>query len=173
VSSGTSAHPDDAPRGWRIRPAQASDAVFLERLAERLTIGIPPWRDPVAMAATARGWWLADLQRTGQDAAVYIAETDDETPIGAVAVARSQHFTGTPQAEIGELAVLAEWEGRGIAAALLAQAEKWAREAGLPYVSLATGAANAHALGFYARNGYQQEDIRLTKSLKEATSGDQ
>jgi GNAT superfamily N-acetyltransferase len=165
MTSGTPIQPDDAPRGWRIRSAQSSDAVFLERLAERLAIGIPPWRHSAAMVATARGWWLADLQRVGQDAAVYIAETVDEAPIGAVAVARSQHFTGTPQAEVGELAVLTEWEGQGVASALLAQAEKWAREEGFPFVSLATGAANSHALDFYARSGYQREDIRLTKSV--------
>lgn len=117
------------------------------------------------MTATARGWLLHDLARVGEDAAVFLADTDDETPIGAVAVAHGQHFTGSPQAEIGELAVIAEWEGRGVAAALLDAAEAWARAAGLPFVSLATGAANTRALAFYARHGYQQEDIRLTKSL--------
>jgi GNAT superfamily N-acetyltransferase len=172
MSSASSIQPDDALRGWRIRLAQASDATFLECLAGRLAVGIPPWRDSAVMVATARGWWLADLQRIGQDAAVYIAETADEKPIGAVAVARSQHFTGAPQAEVGELAVLAEWEGHGVASALLAQAEEWAREEGLPFVSLATGAANSHALDFYARNGYQREDIRLTKPLKEGTSAE-
>jgi ribosomal protein S18 acetylase RimI-like enzyme len=157
--------PDDARHDWRIRAARASDAPFLERLAARLAIGIPPWRDEGAMAITARSWLLHDLARVGPDAAVLLAETGDGIPMGAVAVARSQHFTGSPQAEIGELAVVAEWEGRGVAAALLDAAEAWARAAGLPFVSLATGAANVRALAFYARHGYQQEDIRLTKPL--------
>jgi GNAT superfamily N-acetyltransferase len=154
-------------RDWRIRQARADDTAFLERLASRLAIGIPPWRDEAAMAATARGWLLADLERAGADTAVLLAETVDGDPIGAVAVARSQHFTGAPQAEIGELAVVAEWEGRGVAAALLAAAENWARERAFPFVSLATGAANARALAFYARHGYQPEDVRLTKLLAE------
>lgn len=158
-------HPGAEPHEWRIRSAQASDVAFLERLAERLVIGIPSWRDLAAMVVTARNWWLGDLQRVGLGAAVYIAETANAQPIGAVAVARSQHFTGAPQAEVGELAVLEEWESQGVASALLAQAEAWAREAGLPFISLATGAANARALGFYARNGYRPEDIRLTKPL--------
>ncbi len=119
------------------------------------------------MVATARGWLLGDLERAGHDAAMFLAETLDGSPVGAVAVARSQHFTGSPQAEVGELAVVAEWEGRGVAAALLATAEGWAREQGFPFISLATGAANARALAFYARHDYQREDVRLTKPLTE------
>lgn len=152
-------------RGWRIRPAQASDRAFLEDLASRLAIGIPPWRSAEAMAATARGWLLADLERVGDDAAVFLAETPEGEPVGAVAVASSHHFTGAAQAEVGELAVIAEWEGRGVGAALLAAAEEWARERQAPFISLATGAANTRALAFYARHGYQPEDVRLTKPL--------
>lgn len=155
----------DARRGWRIRPAQASDRAFLEQLAARLAIGIAPWRDADAMTATARQWLVSDLQRIGPDAAVLLAETLEGKPIGAVAVARSQHFTGAAQAEVGELAVVMEWEGHGVGAALLDAAEGWAREQALPFVSLATGAANARALAFYARHGYAQEDVRLTKPL--------
>jgi GNAT superfamily N-acetyltransferase len=155
----------DKRHGWRIRPAQASDRAFLEDLALRLAVGIPSWRSAEAMAATARRWLLADLARIGSDAAVFLAETAVGEPVGAVAVASSQHFTGAAQAEIGELAVVAEWEGRGIGAALLAAAEAWARERSAPFISLATGAANARALAFYARHGFQPEDVRLTKPL--------
>lgn len=167
MSTADSSNVADERRGWRIRPARANDAVFLERLAPRLAIGIPPWRDEAAMVATARGWLLADLERAGQDAAVFLAETLNGVPVGAVAVAHSQHFTGAPQAEVGELAVVEDWEGRGVGAALLAAAEDWARERALPFISLATGAANTHALSFYARHGYQREDVRLTKPLTE------
>lgn len=151
---------------WTIRSAQPDDAPFLERLAERLTIGIPPWRDATAMVAAARGWLLVDLERAGgADAAMYLAETDDASPIGAVSVCRSKHFTGALEAYIGELAVIAAWEGRGVASALLAEAETWARLAGLPFITLATGAANDRALAFYARHGYLNEDVRLAKPL--------
>lgn len=97
---------------------------------------------------------------------VFIAQTDTSEPIGAVAVAPGLHFTGTLEATIGELAVVGEWEGHGVGAALVAAAEAWAREHGVPRISLATGAANARALAFYARQGYQTEDVRLTKSLE-------
>ena len=150
---------------WRIRPAISSDRAFLEQLAPRLTIGLAPWRDPDAMEATARCWLLENLERMGPDSTVFIAEAPNGAAVGAATIARSQHFTGVPQAELGELAVLAPVEGQGAASLLLAAAEDWAREHGLPFIALATGAANARARAFYARHGYLEEDVRLTKAL--------
>lgn len=150
---------------WRIRPATTDDGAFLDRLAPRLTIGIPVWRDPALMLETVRGWLADDLEQMGPDSAVFIAEAADGTPMGAVTIARSKHFTGTPQAELGELAVMEEAEGHGAASALLAAAEAWAREHGLPFIALGTGAANTRARSFYARHGYRDEDVRLTKAL--------
>jgi GNAT superfamily N-acetyltransferase len=153
-----------APR-WRIRPATEADRAFLDDLAPRLTIGIPPWRDPEAMLATVRRWLADGLVGMGADAAMFIAEAPDGTPVGVATVARSAHFTGTPQAEIGELAVVEAGEGRGAASALLDAAETWARERGFRFVSLGTGAANTRARAFYARHGFGEEDVRLTKAL--------
>jgi GNAT superfamily N-acetyltransferase len=150
---------------WRIRPATSADRAFLAKLAPRLTIGLASWRDPHAMEATARRWLLGNLERMGPSSTVFIAEALDGTPVGAATIQRSQHFTGTPQAELGELAVINSVEGQGAASALLAAAEAWAREHGLPFVALATGAANARARAFYAHHGYLEEDVRLTKAL--------
>jgi GNAT superfamily N-acetyltransferase len=149
---------------WRVRRGTDADRAFLDALATRLTIGIPPWRDPAVMLATVRRWLADDLARM-VDATVFIAEAPDGTPVGAATIARSTHFTGVPQAELGELAVVAEVEGQGVASALLAACEGWAREQGLAFVSLGTGAANTRARAFYARHGYGEEDVRLTKIL--------
>ena len=150
---------------WRIRPATPADRAFLEQLAPRLTIGIPPWRSRQAMAATVRGWLLDNLENMGADGMVFIAEDADGTPVGAATVERSAHFTGTSQGELGELAVTETVEGLGVAALLLAAAEDWAREQRLPFLALGTGTANSHARSFYARHGYMEEDIRLAKAL--------
>jgi GNAT superfamily N-acetyltransferase len=151
---------------WRIRPATAADRAFLEQLAPRLTIGIPSWRSREAMLTTVRGWLLESLERMGADGTVFIAEDMVGTPVGAATVERSAHFTGAPQAELGELAVIKAVEGQGVAALLLAAAEDWAREQGLPYLALGTGTANSRARAFYARYGYREEDIRLAKALQ-------
>ena len=151
---------------WRIRSATAADHAFLEQLAPRLTIGIPPWRSREAMLATVRGWLLGSLESMGADGTVFIAEDADGTPVGAATVERSAHFTGAPQGELGELAVIEAVEGQGVAALLLAAAEDWAREQGMPFLALGTGIANTRARAFYARHGYQQEDVRLAKALR-------
>lgn len=150
---------------WRIRLATAADRAFLEQLAPRLTIGIPPWRSRAAMLATVRGWLLENLERMGADGTVFIAEDANGVPVGAATVERSAHFTGAPQGELGELAVIEAAEGQGVASLLLAAAEDWAREQGLPFLTLGTGIANRRARAFYARHGYQEEDIRLAKAI--------
>ncbi len=152
-------------RTWHIRQATAADRPFLERLAPRLTIGIPPWRDAELMRATMLRFLLDDLANMGDDSTVLIAEAADNTPVGVVTVGRSQHFTGQTQAELGELAVTADAEGQGAGATLLAAAEAWARERGFPFIALGTGAANTRAREFYARHGYAEEDARLVKQL--------
>ncbi len=151
---------------WRFRPARAADRDFLEELAPRLTIGIPPWRSREAMLATVRGWLLGSLESMGADGTVFIAEDADGTPVGAATVERSAHFTGAPQGELGELAVIEAVEGQGVAALLLAAAEDWARKQGMPFLALGTGIANTRARAFYARHGYQQEDVRQAKALR-------
>jgi GNAT superfamily N-acetyltransferase len=150
---------------WRIRLGTPADGAFLEAVATRLTIGIPPWRDPAAILPTVRQWLRDDLARMGADSTVLIAEAPDGTPVGVAAISRSKHYSGTPQADLGELAVVAETEGQGAGSALLAAAEAWARQQGLAFVELATGAANSRARAFYARHGYGEEDVRLTKVL--------
>jgi GNAT superfamily N-acetyltransferase len=151
---------------WRIRAATAADRGFLERLAPRLTIGIPSWRSREAMLATARRWLLDNLDGMGDGSTVFIAEDMDGTPVGVATVQRSQHFTGTPQGELGELAVVEAVEGQGVASLLLAAAEAWAREQGLALLALGTGMANTRARAFYARHGYQEEDVRMAKLLQ-------
>jgi GNAT superfamily N-acetyltransferase len=151
---------------WRIRTATAADRSFLELLAPRLTIGIPPWRSREAMLATVRGWLLENLENMDAEGTVFIAEDEDGTPVGAATVERSAHFTGAPQAELGELAVIEAVEGQGVAALLLAAAEDWACEKGMPFLALGTGIANSRASAFYARHGYREEDIRLAKALR-------
>lgn len=45
-----------------IRPATPGDSPALLALSERLVIGVAPWRDPVRVAAAARGWVGSSLK---------------------------------------------------------------------------------------------------------------
>lgn len=58
----------------------------------------------------------------------------------------------TPERKIGRMAVLSEWRGRGVGAALLDALVDAARSRGWPEVTLH---AQTHALGFYAAHGFE------------------
>jgi GNAT superfamily N-acetyltransferase len=150
---------------WRVRAARAVDRAFLEAVAPRLTIGRAPWIDAEAMRATMRRFLLDDLERMGPDVVVFIAERPDGEPVGAASIERNTHFTGAPQAYLGEVVVAEEAEGRGAATALLAAAESWAREHGARLLALETGTRNTHARAFYERHGYGEESVKLVKVL--------
>lgn len=154
--------------GWHIRRATLADRAFAEEVASRLLVGTAPWRDRDALLATFRGWLLDGLAASDagrDDHAAYIAETAAGVPVGIVTVSASQHFSGEAQAEVGELAVIAEVAGQGVGSALLRATEDWARAHGYRFLSLATGAANSRARAFYARHGFAEEDVRQTKPL--------
>jgi ribosomal protein S18 acetylase RimI-like enzyme len=142
-----------------IRPYRAADQERVRALAPRLLIGAAPWIAPEAMLASIHGWLDESL------AGVAFVAAEGEMIVGFVTVTERKHFTGVAEAYVGELAVTEEAEGRGVGRALMDGAEAWARERGLERISLDTGAANDGARGFYARLGYTETDIRLSKPL--------
>ena len=147
----------------RVRPFTSGDRAAVLGLAPRLVVGIAPWRSREGMLAAARRWLAGSIDGIGTDAAVLVAEDGNGRVIGLVGVSRQVHFTGAPEAYVGELAVAEGEEGRGVGQALMASAERWAREHDLGLLTLETGAANTRARGFYARLGYREESVRLAK----------
>jgi len=148
-----------------VRLYDPADREFLESLAPRFAIGIPAWRDSQKLIDTARNWIAGGIEEHGQKCAVFVAEDELGERLGFATVSHSIHFTGEKQAYIGELATAEAAEGRGVGTALAQACEKWAREQEYRILSLATGAANARALGFYRNMGYRDEDITLAKIL--------
>lgn len=72
-----------------------------------------------------------------------IARAVDDTPIGTARL--------TPERMIGRMAVIAEWRGRGVGAALLEAILDQARALGYPAVELH---AQTHAIAFYEKFGF-------------------
>lgn len=149
----------------RIRPYVPADREFVLSLAPRLAIGIPSWRDPQKMIVTAQSWITGSIEQHGKKTMVFVAENEQGERLGFATVSRSTHFTGESQAYIGELAASEAAERRGVGKALTQACEQWAREQGYRILSLATGAANKQALGFYRHMGYLDEDVTLVKLL--------
>ncbi len=71
--------------------------------------------------------------------------------------------TATPYAELTELFVEEAYRRRGIAGALLAEAERLARGLGAPGVILFTGLKNETAQAFYRAVGYHDYAITMRK----------
>jgi GNAT superfamily N-acetyltransferase len=134
-------------------------------LAERLQVGVAPWRDPEGVRRAVVGWVrdsLADL--ADPDSGAFVAERNREV-VGFVCVSERSHFTGEVDTYIGELVVAEEAEGVGVGRALVEAAEDWGRSRGRTRVVVDTGAANAPARGFYAALGYDEEDITVSRAL--------
>jgi GNAT superfamily N-acetyltransferase len=149
----------------RVRPHHPDDRAFVLGLAARLTIGMPPWRDPQRCLAAVQGWITGSIEQHGRTTTVFVAEEEEGQRLGFATVTHETHFTGERQAYIGELATSESAEGAGVGRALVAACEQWAREQGDRVLALATGAANARALGFYHHLGYRDEDVKLIKVL--------
>ena len=149
----------------RTRLYDPADREFVLSLAPRLAIGIPPWRDPQKMIATAQGWIAGSIEQHGDKTVIFVAVDELGERLGFATVSHSTHFTGERQAYIGELATAGAAEGRGAGKALAVACEQWAREQGYRILSLATGAANERALGFYRHIGFLDEDVTLVRLL--------
>jgi ribosomal protein S18 acetylase RimI-like enzyme len=148
-----------------IRPVRDEDHPALLALSQRLTIGVAPWRDPVKVAAAARGWITTSLALAGDDGHAVLVAVLDEQVAGLVSLAEREHFTGDLDAYIGELATSSAAEGRGAARALMAAAGQWAAGRGLARIALDTGARNHRARRFYDKAGFEEEDIRLSRPV--------
>ena len=148
-----------------IRPYVAEDHRFVLSLAPRLEIGRQPWRDSEKWLATVEGWLTGSIEQHEQKGMVLIAEDEQGRRLGFATVSHSKHFTGQPQAYIGELATDETVEGQGVGSALVAACEQWARDEGYEIITLSTGAGNSRALNFYHNLDYRDEDITLAKIL--------
>jgi ribosomal protein S18 acetylase RimI-like enzyme len=151
-----------------IRRYEPEDRTALVRLSPRLAIGVAEWRDSTRVLRAVRGWIDASLDSArDDDHAVFVAIVDNRV-VGVVTLAERRHFSSDVDGYIGELVIAEDMEGCGVGQALLLAAEDWVRRRGRRHLTLETGAHNDRALSFYRRNGYEDEDVRLTRTLSPA-----
>ncbi|WP_255989057.1 GNAT family N-acetyltransferase [Chitinolyticbacter albus] len=121
----------DLPELFRVRAATRENALSVDYLA---TLGITPESAARSMASGESRGWLCEI---------------DGRIVGFASGDRSS-------GEMLVLAVLPEYEGRGIGRALLQRVRDWLADCGCPRVWLAANpdpAGRAH--GFYRRCGWQ------------------
>ncbi|MEM9563347.1 MAG: GNAT family N-acetyltransferase [Actinomycetota bacterium] len=147
-----------------VRATETADRAAVLALASRLEIGMSPWRDREAVARTVRNWIEASLDAEDDTRASFVA-AEDGVVVGFVSVEEQDHWSGDPEAYIGELIVADDREGRGIGRALVERAAAWGRERGRCRIALDTGAGNERALAFYRAIGFDHDEVRLSRAL--------
>lgn len=90
---------------------------------------------------------------TASDVLLFVVARDDGGRALGCGALRS---LGHPVVEIKRMYVRTEARGRGVAAAILAELEREARERGFSVVRLETGPLQPEAAALYARAGYRE-----------------
>ena len=116
---------------------------------------------------------VAELrQQEGFPSVAFVARTDDGTPVGFVWVARTHNdFTGQLEASLLSQYVAEPCRGQGLGHRLMETAEEWARQQGLPRISLSVDVHNRLAQKLYETVGYEVETLRMTKKLDRQEPG--
>lgn len=145
-----------AASGVAIRPLAESDLPEVARLSGQL--GYPAsltdltQRLAELVSSPAHGLFVAE-----SDDRLFVAESKGEGVAGWIHVRGSQGLTHAPEAEIVALVVDEPRRGHGVGAALVAQAEEWARAQSLPRIRVRCQIRREDAHRFYAREGYELE----------------
>lgn len=106
------------------------------------------------------------LVSTPLGSAVFVAEDPAGAPLGFVHVETAMDFfTHERHGHVSDLVVASKGEGRGAGTALMAAAEKWARQKGYRLLTLNVFAANLRARELYERIGFHPDTTRYIKEL--------
>ena len=152
--------------GYTIVDADASHGDAMLALMPRLAdYDIPPTRNPDDLwrhDAEILREWLA-----GRESCIVHAALDDDGAVIGFSLVRlrSELLSHEPSAHLEALALDRRAEGRGIAQALLARAERAARQQGALSMTLHVFAVNTRARKLYERAGYDGELMRYIKHL--------
>ena len=151
----------------RIRAATPEDRTFMFDQAARLVaVARLPWHTERDLLAFQHRYMNAAFARPESETASLIAEDESSQRLGFVhAEASTDSVTLEPCAYVTVLAVIAAAEGKNVATQLMAAAEDWARRQGFRLICLDVFANNSRARAFYAKQGYQDDSLRLTKPL--------
>lgn len=162
------------PENFRIRSYEPGDLAAARRLLNELQ------EAECAMESNRAHWpdraaqytdWMLD-EAAANDGAVWIAESERGEAIGLMSCWRAEDptdITVEPAARVhlyvSDLVVAPEWRGRGIAGALLAEAERHGRALGLAQMTIGVLSVNEPARRAYEKAGFAEYEMLLRKRL--------
>jgi putative acetyltransferase len=152
------------PHGVEIRAGRRSDVRSMVRLLADVaaegryirTQRVTPDRVRAARKRFRRSWT--------PDGAEIVAVAEGRV-IGHLGVSRESGPITAHVASLG-MAVAPEWRGRGVGSALVAEAFRWARWAGIEKLALSVYPDNEGALALYRRFGFVSEGRLVGHSKK-------
>ncbi len=151
--------PDPAPEPdarvtFEIRPATPADVPsFVELLRQVAGEGRYIRTEKVNQS---RRFYRRLFRRSWTPSEATIVAMDGRRVIGQLHVAREDQPATRHVASL-RMVVAAEWRGRGVGTALMAEAIRWAREAGVEKLSLSVYPDNDAARALYAKFGFEDE----------------
>lgn len=142
-----------------VREATPADAPALAELGREVGSEEEGWliTDRDWRSASDERRYLRSLRRSPH-AAVFVAETPDGI-VGRLSIARDSHPASYHVADLG-LMVAAGHRRRGVGSALMREAEKWARGAGVRKLELHVFPHNGPAIALYRKLGFNREGYR-------------
>lgn len=151
--------------GLVIRAASEADSEFIVGLLPGLLeFGSPLWEGPSGLAS---GWGevlARAVREQDANAAVLVAAAADGTRLGFISL-RVADAPGGKRAHVADLAVAPTAHRTGVGRALMSASESWARDRGLPILTLDVWSTNHRALAFYRALGFSTESLSLAKRL--------
>ena len=159
-------HADPAvrpPPGVRVRPAAPSDARSF----------LAMWREVVAEQRYVRSedaqrsarFYRRRFKRSWTDREAQLVAVEGKRVVGHVTIQREGHPVSRHVATLG-IAVAADRRGGGVGSALLAEALRWARSAGVERIVLSVYPDNTRAIALYRRFGFVEEGRLVRQSRK-------
>ena len=150
--------------GFEVRRARPGDArSFLEAFrsvaAERRFI------QTEEVSRTARPYRRRFRRSVTEEAAHLVAVAGGRV-VGSISIRRDAHPVTRHTASVG-MFVTAGWRGRGVGTALLEEAMRWARDAGVERVDLTVYPHNQAAIALYRTFGFVEEG-RLVRHAKKS-----
>jgi ribosomal protein S18 acetylase RimI-like enzyme len=154
--------------GLLIRLADADDDAFILGLVGRFVeFELPPWRKRGECAQGIRADVERHLSEQLPGTHIFVVEDDGGTRVAFLHLQTlTDYFTAAQNCHISDLAVAPGHDGRGIGSALLAFAERWARQHHCRHLTLAVFPGNERARALYERHGYGVDVLRMAKPLK-------
>lgn len=152
---------------FRIVDADPSHRDAIMALMPRLAdYDVPASRDPKHL-------WMSDAEMLDQwyageiECLVHVAQASDGAVLGFSMVRlRPELLSHEPSAHLEAIAIEKSAEGKGVAKALMQNAERCAAEGGALTMTLHVFAVNSRARRLYEKAGYDGELMRYIKPLE-------